>query len=92
MDHYLHNVAVEKHGRSSFVVAVGEHARSRRAGRQDSIVLAFLGKVNQGSSLWRGPQIQTFKESLEGLHSHNVSSNQLSCNPLTTRVFRRESE
>jgi hypothetical protein len=88
----LHSVADEGHSRSSFVVAAGEHERSKHGGPQDSIVPAFLGKVNQSSGLRRRPQIQTFQESLEGLHSHKVSSNQLSCNPVTLCVSRRKSK
>lgn len=79
----MHSAAVEGHNCNSFVVAVGEHERSRHMGRQDSIVLAFLGKVNQGSNLRRGPQIQTFQESLEGLHSRKISSNHLLCGTMT---------
>jgi hypothetical protein len=84
------NVAVEEHNRSSFVVvvAVGEHEYSRHVGRQDSIVLAFLGKVNQGSRFGEYPQIQTFQESLECLHTHIVSNNQISCDPVTPCVSR----
>jgi hypothetical protein len=88
----LHSVAVGEQCRSSFVVAAGEHERSKHGGRQDSIVPAFLGKVNQGSCLRRRPKFQTFQESLEGLHSHKVSSNQLSYNPVTLCVSRRENE
>ncbi len=75
-DHCSHTGAVEEGNRSSLVAAVDEHGHSRYAVRQDSIVPAFLGKVNQGSSLLTNPKIQTFQESLEGLHSHIVSSNQ----------------
>jgi hypothetical protein len=87
-DRCLHTVAVAKHNRSPFVVAVGEHEHLRRVGRQDSLVLAFLGNVNQGSRFREYPQIQTFQESLECLHFYIVSNNQLSCDLVTPCMSR----
>lgn len=63
-DRCLHNVAVGEHDRSSFVVAVDEHEHSTHVGRQDSIVLAFLGKVNYGSRFGRIHKYKPFRNVL----------------------------
>jgi len=87
-DRCLYTVAVAEHNHSSSVVAVGEHEHLRCVGRQDSLVLAFLGNVNQGSRFREYPQIQTFQESLECLHFYIVSNNQLSCDLVTPYISK----